>query len=263
MTLSRQLLGQTGIEVSCLGLGTVKFGRNQEVKYPSSFSLPEDRQVVALLDQAKEAGINLIDTAPAYGASEQRLGRLLKGRNDWVICTKVGEEFTNGKSFYDFTAAHTRSSIERSLRNIGTDFLDIVLIHSDGRDEHILKATDCLETLRRMQEAGHIRAIGMSTKSVDGGLLAVELTDTVMVTYSLSVQDDGPVIDAAKLAGKGVMIKKALNSGHINSADSGASDKLSAADSLKFVLARDGVDTIIIGTINPAHLAANIRAVTD
>ena len=93
MPLAKRILGQTGIEVSCLGLGTVKFGRNQEVKYPGTFSLPEDKQITALLDQAKDLGINLLDTAPAYGSSEQKLGRLLKDRQDWVICTKVGEEF--------------------------------------------------------------------------------------------------------------------------------------------------------------------------
>lgn len=76
MSIGTRSLGQTGIEVSCLGLGTVKFGRNQEVKYPNNFSLPEDKQISALLDQAKGFGINLLDTAPAYGSSEQRqIGR--------------------------------------------------------------------------------------------------------------------------------------------------------------------------------------------
>ena len=256
ITVPKRKLGQTGLEVSCLGLGTVKFGRNQDVKYPVAFSLPEDQQVLALLDQARAAGINLIDTAPAYGNSEQRLGRLLRGRDDWVICTKVGEEFTNGKSFYDFTAAHTRRSVERSLRHIGTEYLDIVLIHSDGRDDYILDSTDCLATLLELKEAGHIRAIGMSTKTVTGGLRAVELTDVVMVTYNLAMQDDGPVIDAAKAANKGVMIKKALNSGHA-CVDAGGS----AEASLKFVLKREGVSTVIIGTLSTEHLAANVGAV--
>ena len=258
MTLPKRPLGQTGIEVSCLGLGTVKFGRNQEVKYPTRFSLPEDREVTRLLTQAREAGINLIDTAPAYGSSEQRLGRLLERRDEWIICTKVGEEFTNGKSFFDFTADHTRRSVERSLRNIGTDYLDVVLIHSDGRDEFILNSTGVLDTLLKLKEEGRIRAIGMSTKTVAGGLKAVELTDVVMVTYNLAMQDDGPVIDSALQSNKGVMIKKALNSGHACAAGGG-----SASDSLQFVLQRDGVSTVIIGTINPAHLAANIQAASS
>lgn len=255
MTLAKRPLGQTGMDVSCLGLGTVKFGRNQDVKYPTHFALPEDRQIASLLDQAKDLGINLLDTAPAYGSSEQRLGRLLRGREDWIISTKVGEEFTNGKSFFDFSAEHTRRSVERSLRNIKTNYLDLVLIHSDGRDDYILDSTDCLSTLRKMQEEGLIRAIGMSTKTVAGGLKAVELTDVVMATYNKAMQDDSAVIDSALAQNKGVMIKKALNSGH---ACKGAGD--SAAESLRFSLGRAGVSTVIIGTINREHLAANVTA---
>ena len=102
MALQKRALGQSGIMVSCLGLGTVKFGRNQEVKYPRNFSLPSDNMILNLLDQAEDLGINFLDTAPAYGSSEQRIGRLLTLRQDWIICTKVGEEFVTGKSFFDF-----------------------------------------------------------------------------------------------------------------------------------------------------------------
>jgi len=93
VTLETHPLGQTGLEVSRLGLGTVKFGRNQEVRYPNSFVLPSDQEIIDLLELAHSLGINLLDTAPAYGSSEQRIGRLLNNRADWVICTKVGEEF--------------------------------------------------------------------------------------------------------------------------------------------------------------------------
>ena len=69
-------LGNTGIEVSALGLGTVKLGRNEGVKYPSGFELPDDASVSRLLQLAADAGINLLDTAPAYGSSEERIGKL-------------------------------------------------------------------------------------------------------------------------------------------------------------------------------------------
>ncbi len=82
-------LGNTGLTVSALGLGTVKIGRDKGVKYPNSFTIPDDRAVTELLAQAQDLGINLIDTAPAYGHSEQRLGQLMSQRQDWVIVTKV------------------------------------------------------------------------------------------------------------------------------------------------------------------------------
>ena len=125
-------LGSTGLLVSPLGLGTVKLGRDQGVKYPSGFQIPDDDEARLLLRQARQLGINLIDTAPAYGRSEERLGPLLRGqRNEWVIVSKVGEEFDNGVSRHDFSAAHTRLSIERSLKRLETDFIDLVLVQTD------------------------------------------------------------------------------------------------------------------------------------
>ena len=87
--MQKRVLGSTGLDVSVLGLGTVKIGRNQQVKYPSGFELPDDRSVIELFELARSLGINLIDTAPAYGSSEQRLGELLPDRHDWVMMTKV------------------------------------------------------------------------------------------------------------------------------------------------------------------------------
>ena len=65
----KRALGSTGIDVSVLGLGTVKIGRNQQVKYPSGFELPDDQSVIELFELARSLGINFIDTAPAYGSS--------------------------------------------------------------------------------------------------------------------------------------------------------------------------------------------------
>ena len=62
-------LGNTGLTVSALGLGTVKIGRDKGVKYPNGFTIPDDKAVSDLLAQARDLGINLIDTAPAYGSS--------------------------------------------------------------------------------------------------------------------------------------------------------------------------------------------------
>ncbi len=256
MSLTKRQLGPSGIDVSVLGLGTVKFGRNQEVKYPATFSLPSDQELVAMLDQARSLGINLLDTAPAYGSSEQRLGRLLTDRQDWVICTKVGEEFLNGKSYYDFSETHVRHSVERSLRNLNTDYLDIVLVHSDGNDMHIIESTACLPTLMDLKEKGLIRAVGMSTKSLDGGLKAVELSDLVMVTYNPSTTDDAEVIRYANSLNKGVLIKKALNSGHVATAGEN-----SIENNLIFALTPAGVSSVIVGTISPEHLRENVESV--
>ena len=108
--MQKRALGSTGIDVSVLGLGTVKIGRNQQVKYPSGFELPDDKSVIELFELARSSGINFIDTAPAYGSSEQRLGELLPDRHDWVIMTKVGEIFESGQSRFDFSSSGIRQS---------------------------------------------------------------------------------------------------------------------------------------------------------
>lgn len=252
-------LANTGLMVSPLGLGTVKLGRNKEVKYPTSFSLPNDQEALQLIHQARELGINFIDTAPAYGTSEERLGHLLKGqRNDWVICSKIGEEFDNnsGESSYIFTPEHLKFSVERSLKRLNTDFIDMLLVHSDGNDVEIIQRYGILQALEELKAQGKIRATGMSTKTVEGGLLALAQSDCAMVTYNLSHQTEEAVLDYAELNNKGILLKKALASGHICAKNS--QDPIQA--SFDFIFAHKGVTSAIIGTINPKHLKANVAA---
>lgn len=247
--MKKNKIGHTDIFVSTLGLGTVKFGRNQQIKYPTPFNLPHDKAILDLLAIAKSSGINLLDTAPAYGTSEERLGKLLTDRKDWVICTKVGENFASGVSNFDFTRDGVNSSIEKSLKKLGTDYLDIVLVHSNGEDTQIIHETDIFATLAELKEKGVIRAFGMSTKTVDGGKLAVDFSDVVMVTYNPIDYQEKAVIDYAHQKNKGVFIKKALASGHLTT----------IPDTMRFVLQPQGISSVVVGTINPAHLVEIIK----
>lgn len=253
--LPRRRLGRTGVEVGVLGLGTVKLGRNQGVKYPQNFAIPDDAAVRELLAVAADLGINLIDTAPAYGSSEARLGQLLPGpRERWVLCTKVGEDFAAGVSHHDFSPAAVRESVERSLCRLRTDWLDLVLIHSDGNDLDIIERSGALEALAELKRAGQLRAFGMSTKTLAGGLRAAELCDVLMVTWNLADESQVPVIDRCHQLGTGVLIKKALASGHAAT----GGDPVRAA--FAQLLGHPGVASLVVGTIDPAHLRANVTA---
>lgn len=247
-------LGSTGLLVSPLGLGTVKLGRDQGVKYPNGFSIPDDAQARQLLALARELGINLIDTAPAYGVSEARLGPLLAGqRDEWLIISKVGEEFENGQSRFDFSAAHTRFSVERSLQRLRTDRIELVLVHSDGNDLNILHNSDVYQTLAELKQEGKILGFGFSGKTVEGGLLALERGDCAMVTYNLNEQAERPVIDYAAAHRKGILVKKALASGHL------AAGEDPVRRSFELLFGQPGVSSAIVGTINPRHLEDNVR----
>jgi aryl-alcohol dehydrogenase-like predicted oxidoreductase len=248
-------LGSLGINVSPLGLGTVKLGRDQGVKYPNGFKIPDDVEAQMLLKMARDLGVNLIDTAPAYGRSEERLGPLLRGqRQDWVIVSKVGEEFEAGQSRHDFSAAHTRLSVERSLQRLETDFIDLVLVHSDGNDLHVLNECAVYQTLAELKREGKIRGFGFSGKTVKGGLLALQQGDCAMVTYNLNEQGEKPVLDYAAAHNKAVLVKKALASGHV--CLSPGVDPVRASFELLFE--HPGVTGAIVGTINPLHLAHNV-----
>jgi aryl-alcohol dehydrogenase-like predicted oxidoreductase len=243
---------------SALGLGTVKFGRNRDVRYPGGdgFALPSDREIEMLLDVALECGIRTLDTAPAYGASEERLGKLMRTRRrEFFLVTKTGEEFTGGKSEHDFTAAHTRMSVERSLRRLNTDFLDCVLCHSGRNDIEVITRTAVLETLARLKDEGKIGTFGVSTYTVEGGRLALDRCDAVMVAYNRAYTAERSVIDDARANRKLVFVKKGLASGHVG-------DLGDVADNIRFILGTPGVTTLVFGSIDPANIRANARALT-
>ena len=269
--MKRSTLHSAGLPISQLGLGTVKFGRNVQVKYPDSFELPSDRQISALLDLATAEGINLLDTAPAYGSSEKRLGDLLgPGRDDWVIVTKVGEELCDGKSVIDFTGSGVTASVERSLRRLRTDRIECVLLHSNGDDVEILNDSGAVEALAELKSAGKILSYGISSKTVEGGILGIELgLDAVMVSYNPWHRDEEPVLDAAGKRGDcTVLIKKAFGSGWFGKAektgkdsrpDQNDSDPVSLA--LRFIFDHSAASSVISGTLNPDHLRQNAAAV--
>ncbi len=249
-------IANTGISVSPLGLGTVKLGRNTGVKYPHQFTIPDERKAADLIALAADLGINLIDTAPAYGNSEERLGTLLDGQRDrWIICSKTGEEFDGDASRFDFSAAHTRNSIERSLRRLRTNVIDIVLIHSNGDDEHILRNEPVLTTLQQLKQEGLIRAIGASVKTASGGMIAAECCDVVMASYHPGYTAEAPTLDACRQKNIAVLLKKALASGHL---PADVADPVQ--HSFDFVFAHPGVTAAIVGTINTTHLQHNVGA---
>lgn len=261
-------LGKTDIHISRLGLGTVKFGRNQGVKYPHAFELPSDAEARQLLHCARDCGINLLDTAPAYGDSEARLGKLLRGeRKDWVICTKAGEDFRydfdgKGNSHFNFEASALRLSVERSLRSLHTDYLDIVLIHSDGNDEQLIHHHQVLHTLAQLKREGWIRAFGMSTKTLAGGLLCAAEADVVMATFDPTQADDIALMQSCASHNTGVLLKKIFNSGHLLTPANPLPDHSRTAlieQQMALIFAQSAVKSAIIGTLNRQHLRNNVQ----
>ena len=242
-----RLIGETGLSVPPLGFGAFKIGRNQGIKYPTPYDLPDEATVAHLLNSVLDMGCTLIDTAPAYGLSEARIGASISHRRDeFVLSTKVGETYTDERSIYDYSDAGVRSSLERSLRNLKTDVLDLVFIHSSGDDRKILEETDTLSILQEFRSRGLIRAIGLSGKTIDGAERALAWADALMVEYHMNDTTHARLMDAAANQGVAIFVKKGLSSG-----------KLAPDEAIRFVLSHDSVTSLIVGGLNFDHFRSN------
>lgn len=240
-------------QMSRLGFGSFKIGRNEGIKYPMAYALPTETEASELLNGVLDLGCNLIDTAPAYGLSEERIGKAIgHRRHEYLLSTKVGETFEAGHSHYDYSAASVRTSIERSLKRLNTDVLDIAFIHSNGDDRRILTQTDVVPVLRDLRAAGMMRAIGMSGKSIEGAQLAMEWADAIMVEYNLQNQSHHELITRAAEQGIAVIVKKGLGSGN-----------LSPTESIRFVLSHPGVSSLVVGGLSLDHFRANWSVAVD
>ena len=246
----RRALGDTGIEVSPLGLGTVKFGRNTAVDYPRTHELPSDGRIADLLSRARSCGINLLDTAPAYGTSEARIGEAIQGhRDEWAICTKAGEKFDGTRSHHDFTEDQISRSVEQSLVRLRTDTLDILLLHSDGRPVAEIESLGAFRALSKLRREGIVRAVGFSAKSPTDAAAAMPRSDILMCTINATYRDEVDIARKAANHGLGVLVKKPLARGFEGGAET-------VAETARLA----GVTSVVVGTIDPDHLMENAAA---
>ena len=152
-------LGNSGLVVSELTLGTMTFGEGDFFGLNFTF---QQKEADKLVGRAIDKGINLFDTADMYGngAAETILGKALNGkRNDVLIATKysfrAGEQAFNAGT----NAKHLIQQTEQSLRNLDTDYLDIVLLHND---DPITPIDETLRALENLVQRGLVRYIGFS-----------------------------------------------------------------------------------------------------
>ena len=247
-------LGHTGLTVSPLGFGAFKIGRNQKTKYPGgAYALPDDGETERLLNGVLDLGIRYIDTAPAYGLSEERIGRFLSHRrSEFVLSTKVGETFADGASSYDFSRSAVEESIERSLKLLRTDVLDIAFLHCHAEDYAIQIETPAVQTLQDLKEKGLIRAVGLSGKTPAGARLALHWADVLMIEYHLNDTSHAEIIAEATRRGIGVIVKKGLAAGH-----------LAPDQAIRFVLGNPNVSSLVVGGLNLEHIRANAAVAAE
>lgn len=275
--------GNTGLEITRLGLGLAEISRQERSK------VVEEADHV--LNAALDGGINFLDTAACYGRTEEIIGATVAHRRDeYILATKCGHTTDDGDrgtpwtEHKSWTGAAVSESIDRSLRRLQTDHLDIVQLHSCDVD--VLENGEVIEALAQARGAGKTRFIGYSGDNaaarwaVDSGLF-----DSLQTSFNLVEQHARTkgLFEAAEARGMGVIIKRPVANGAWGKGRSpyeyadeyfrraqimeGRGPLPQAPEdpillALGFVLAQPQVDTIIVGTHNPSHLASNIEMVT-
>lgn len=151
-------LGNSGLVISKLAFGAMTFGSGN---IPSIYKVGQ-RDAKVLIERALEAGINIFDTADAYadGQSEIMLGQLLKEhRDEVIISTKVGMRLGNGLIQTGLSRKHVMASCEASLKRLGTDTIDLYLVH---KTDPLTPLEETLEALNDLVRSGKVRYIGYS-----------------------------------------------------------------------------------------------------
>jgi len=190
-------LGRSGITVSAIGLGTARIGGlghsrsgDHETRLIPE-AVEESRRAI---HRALDLGITLFDTADVYGAgrSERILGEALADRrNQVVLATKFGEGFdeaTGAEIDVEVTPEYVARACEASLRRLGTDVIDLYILHL--RDFPIDRAAAIRDALEDLVSAGKIRGYGWSTDDVERAALFAEGPHCIAIEHRLNVIED-------------------------------------------------------------------------
>ena len=144
-------LGNSGLQVSVIGLGAVTFGSTCDAVESAS-----------MLDAALAAGVNTIDTSDSYGAgvSEEYIGNAMSSRRDkWIVMTKFASRMGEGPNRAGASRGYIRQAVEASLRRLGTDYIDVYQVH---RPDPETPAEETMSALHDLVTAGKVRYIGCS-----------------------------------------------------------------------------------------------------
>lgn len=209
-------LGRTGLSVSPIALGTVELGMDYGIPVPGHYGRPSSSAAERLVGTALDAGINIIDTAQAYGNSEAVLGRALAGRRKRVVIATKATVQADGKTLRGEALRRAMlSGLENSLRSLQTDYVDIWQIHNVDAD--LLDQADLVaEIFSEARANGMFLWRGGSFYGPELPLAALELDlfDTLQVTYSLFDQRLADrVFPKARRMGIGILVRSVLLQG--------------------------------------------------
>ncbi len=265
--MERRKLGKTDLEVTVLGYGGAEVGfQNETVE-----------TVSRLLNAALDAGLNTIDTAECYGASEELIGQAVSHRRgEYHLFTKCGH--ASGIDLPDWDPQLLEQSIDRSLKRLRTDYVDVLQLHTCSEEK--LRQGDVIAAVQKARDAGKARYIGYSGDS-KAARYAVECGAFDTLQTSVSIADQESIELTLPLALErqvGVIVKRPIanacwrtgqkpDNNYLNTywdrlqeldydfLKGDLSDSIATA--LRFTLSTPGVHTAIVGTANPERWKKN------
>ncbi len=265
--MERRRFGKTGMLVSVLGFGGAEIGSQHTTQ----------ENVTRMLEAALDAGLNVIDTASAYLTSEEMIGNAIgHRRKDYYLFTKCGA--TDGFARSDWSKSGILSQIERSLKNLRTDYLDLIQLHSCGVKE--LRRGEAIEALQTAREKGYARYIGYSGDSKEAKF-AIETGAFDALQTSINIADQEAIeltLPPAFERDMGVIAKRPIANAVWRTGQKPADSyhhtywqrlqkldydflkgdlEQSISIALRFTLSLPGVHTAIVGTTKSGRWAEN------
>lgn len=275
--MQKRSFGNTGFSVSPLGFGSAPIG-----------ILQTERDAAGkLLNLLLDSGVNLLDTAARYRDSEEVIGESISHRRqEFVLVSKCGSSVQHVDA-PEWSAEMIEKTVDASLRRLRTDHLDVMLLHSCGKD--VLERGEAVAALARARDAGKIRFAGYSGDN-DAAAYAATLPDIAVIETSISIADQSnidTVLPKCRERNLGVLAKRPIANAawkqrddqpgfykdyaatytdrlrqmNLNPADLGLAAPPEQAWpelALRFTLSIPGVHTAIIGTTKPENARANI-----
>ena len=285
--LPMSILGRTGFKVTKLGYGAM------ELRGTDHFPRLSGKEAGELLNGVLDGGINYIDTSPDYGYSEQIIGeQIAHRRGEFFLASKCGcpiDEVDTPharRKPHDYSRVNVRAGVEQSLRRMRTDYLDVVQFHVPP-DRTVLEENDSVAELLALQQEGKVRFIGSSSTLPElAGHIAMGVFDVFQIPYSLVEREHEDLIHQAAAGGAGIVIRGGVSRG-VMVKDEAVIDEYPAflqqsfrarrnlwqntdiddllegmspmEFMLRFTISNPDMNTTIVGTANPAHLAANVK----
>lgn len=213
-----RILGKTGLKVSEIGFGA--WGIGGVTAEATSYGATNDSESKKALLHAVDKGINFFDTADlyGYGHSEELIGEALESvRNNIVIASKVG--FLEHKGPHDFSEKHVRESLEKSLRRLRTDYVDLYQLHSPSI-ELLRSNPEILEVFKSLQKEGKIRFFGLSVKNPEDGISAIKDFGFPVIQANFNMLDqrilENGVLDLAEKENVGLIARTPLCFGFLS-----------------------------------------------